>query len=42
MTTQTFAKGVSKLVPVVGGVINGGLTFTTFKPCSYRLKKELA
>ena len=37
MTKQVFADGVSKIIPVVGGVASGGLTYATFKPCSYRL-----
>ncbi len=41
MTKQTFARGVSKFVPVLGGVISGGITLATFKPMSLRLKKEL-
>lgn len=41
MTKEIFAKGVGKAVPVVGGVVSGGLTFATFKPCCYRLQKEL-
>lgn len=41
MTKEVFAKGVGKAVPVVGGVVSGGLTFATFKPCCKRLQKEL-
>ena len=41
MTKEIFAKGVGKAVPVIGGVVSGGLTFATFKPCCYRLQKEL-
>ena len=42
MVKATFAKGVSKAVPVLGGVISGGLTLATFKPMSHRLKKHLS
>lgn len=42
MTRQVFAKGVSKVVPVVGGVLCGGLTYATFMPCAYKLKKSLS
>ncbi len=42
MTKEIFAKGVSKIIPVVGGVISGGLTYANFKPCANRLKKYLA
>ena len=41
MTKQTFAKGVSKVVPVVGGVISGGLTYASFKPGAERLRRYL-
>ncbi|MET7340856.1 hypothetical protein [Streptomyces sp. NPDC005547] len=42
MTKQTFAKSVSKAVPVVGAVVSGGFTFATFLPMSKRLKKHLS
>ena len=42
MTTQTFAKGVSKAIPVVGAVVSGGLTLATYLPMAKRLKKHLA
>lgn len=42
MTKQIFAKGASKLVPLVGAAISGGLTFATFLPMSKRLQKHLA
>ena len=38
MTKQIFANGVSKIVPVIGGIAAGGLTYATFKPCANRLK----
>lgn len=41
MTKDIFAKGVSKIVPVIGGVVSGGLTYATFKPCANRLKDHL-
>ncbi len=41
ITKQSFAKGVSKVVPVLGGVISGGITYATFKPCANKLMKEL-
>lgn len=40
MTKQVFANGVAKVVPVVGGVVSGGLTYVTFKPCSIRLQNS--
>ena len=42
MTKPIFAKGVGKIVPVVGGVISGGMTYATFKPGAHRLAKHLA
>ncbi|MEU5821197.1 hypothetical protein ABZ798_08800 [Streptomyces sp. NPDC047803] len=42
MTRETFAKSVSKAVPVVGAVVSGGFTFATFLPMSKRLKKHLS
>lgn len=41
LTKQTFAKGVSKVVPVVGGVISGGVTYASFKPGAERLRRYL-
>lgn len=41
MTKEVFAGFFKKAIPVVGGVIGGGLTFATFKPCCYRLKDAL-
>ncbi len=42
MVKATFAKGVSKVVPIIGGVISGGLTLASFKPMAHRLKKHLS
>lgn len=42
ITKQTFAKGVSKVIPVLGGVISGGLTYASMKPMGNRLKDTLA
>lgn len=41
LTKETFAKGVSKVVPVVGGLISGGVTYATFKPGAETLRKHL-
>ena len=41
MTKETFAGFFKSSIPVVGGVIGGGLTYATFKPCCYRLKDAL-
>ena len=42
MVKATFASGVSKAVPFIGGAISGGLTLATFKPMASRLKKHLS
>ena len=40
MTKQIFAESVSKVVPVVGGVVTGGLSYATFKPCAKKLRNS--
>lgn len=42
MTKQTFAKSVSKAIPVVGAAVSGTLTFATYRPMAKRLKKHLS
>lgn len=41
MTKQVFAGFFKKAIPVVGGVLGGGITYMTFKPCCVRLKESL-
>ena len=41
MTKEVFAKGVSKAVPIIGGVVSGGLTFVTLRPMGMRLADTL-
>lgn len=41
VTRQSFAKTVTKIVPVVGGVLSGGLTFVSLRAQSNRLKDYL-
>ncbi len=41
MTKEVFAGFFKKSIPVIGGVVGGGLTYATFKPCCYRLKDTL-
>lgn len=41
MTKEVFAGFFKKAIPVVGGVVGGGLTYATFKPCCDKLKKVL-
>ena len=38
MTKQIFADGVSKVVPVLGGAVSGGLTYVAYKQSCLRLK----
>ncbi|MEV0007898.1 hypothetical protein [Streptomyces sp. NPDC047973] len=42
MTKQTFAKSVSKAIPLVGAAVSGTLTFATFRPMARRLKAHLS
>lgn len=42
MTKETFAKGVGKVVPVIGGVVSGGITLATFRPMSAKLRDYLS
>lgn len=37
LTKTTFANGVSKVIPYVGGVVSGVLTFASMKPMADRL-----
>lgn len=41
MTKQVFAGFFKKAIPVVGGVVGGGITFLSFKPCCDKLKASL-
>jgi len=42
MTKQSFAKSVSKAIPLIGAAVSGTLTFATYLPMAKRLKKHLA
>ena len=42
LTKGGLAKGMGKVIPILGGVISGGLTFATMKPMGERLQKELS
>ncbi|BEL02619.1 hypothetical protein Q0Z83_008100 [Actinoplanes sichuanensis] len=42
MAKQTFARSVSKAVPILGAVVSGGFTLATYLPMAQRLKKHLA
>lgn len=41
ITKTTFASGVSKAIPVIGGVISGGLNFASMLPMAKRLYVSL-
>ena len=41
MTKDIFARGVSKAIPIIGGIASDGLTYITYKPMAYKLKKHL-
>lgn len=41
LTKNSFAKGVSKVIPFIGGAISGGLSLATFLPAAKRLHKKL-
>lgn len=40
MTKQIFADSISKVIPVLGGIVSGGLTYATFRTCAGRLKRK--
>jgi len=42
VTKKTVEKTITKAVPVVGGVVSGGLTYVTFRPMGHRLADTLA
>lgn len=41
MTKEVFAKSVAKIVPVVGGVVCGTVTWVTMRPMGRRLREAL-
>ncbi len=41
LTKEVFAKTVKSAIPVVGGLVGGGITFLSFKPCCIRLQNVL-
>lgn len=41
MTKELFAKGVSKIVPIVGGVVSGGITLASMLPMGLKLVDTL-
>ena len=41
MTRESFAKGVGKVIPLVGAPVSATITYYTFRPMAKRLKKHL-
>lgn len=41
MNKEIFAKSVSKMIPGIGAVLSGGITYASFRPLAYRLKDYL-
>ncbi len=41
LTKKTFAQGVSKAIPVIGGFISGGINFASMMPMANRLNDTL-
>lgn len=41
LSKDTFAKGISKVVPILGGAVSGGITYATMKKMGVRLSNTL-
>lgn len=41
MTKESFAKGMGKILPIVGAPISATITYYTFRPMARRLKRHL-
>ncbi|MDA3779517.1 MAG: hypothetical protein PF487_04725 [Bacteroidales bacterium] len=41
MNKEIFAKSVSKIIPGIGAVLSGGITYATYRPLANRLKNYL-
>ena len=41
MTKEIFAKGTAKIIPLLGGIVSGGITLFTLRPMSMRLVNAL-
>ena len=41
MTKEIFGKAVAKVVPILGGIVSGGITFATLRPQVFRLVNVL-
>ncbi|WP_283651021.1 hypothetical protein [Ileibacterium valens] len=41
MTKEVFAGFFKKSIPLLGGLVGGGITYVSFKPCCDKLKNTL-
>ena len=41
ITKTSVAKGVTKMIPVLGGLVSGGITFASLRPMGSRLREAL-
>lgn len=41
MTKEVFSGFFKKAIPIVGGIVGGGITYMSFKPCCDKLKEAL-
>lgn len=41
LTKSIYTGAIKKAIPVVGGMVGGGITYVSFKPCCLRLKEVL-
>lgn len=42
VTKDSFAKGIAKTVPILGGIVSGGITYASMKPMGNRLNRVLS
>lgn len=42
LTKDTFAKGVSKVLPIIGGIVSGTITYATMRPMGKKLAAALS
>ncbi len=42
MTKEIFAKGVAKVIPIIGGVASGTMTYATYRPMAVKLRNHLS
>lgn len=42
LTKDSVGKAAGKILPLLGGIVSGSLTYITFKPMAKKLKNELA